>query len=59
MEGICNLIYTSLEDGKQAGYIMMAKSILQSAPLLALYTFFIARWIVKKISRIIHIFQKQ
>ncbi len=56
MEGICRLIYTSLENGKQMGYSMMLRTILQSPPLLAFYTFLVARWIVKRISRIIHIF---
>ncbi len=56
MEGICNLIYTSLKDGKQTGYGMMLRTILQSPPLLVFYTYLIARRIVKKISRIIHAF---
>lgn len=56
MEGIGNLIYTSLENGKQMGYGMLIRTILQSPPLLIFYAYLTARWIVKKISRIIHIF---
>lgn len=56
MEGIGNLIYTYLENGKQMGYGMLIRTILQSPPLLIFYACLVARWIVKKISQIIHIF---
>lgn len=59
MEELCKLIYTYLEDGKQVGYGMLAKTILQYPPLLAFYSFLVIRWLVKKLSHMIHIFQKQ
>lgn len=49
MEEICNLIHTSLDAGKQAGYGILIQTILQSPPLRAFYAFLVMRWISKKL----------
>lgn len=50
MKELCNLIHTSIDYGKQTGYGMLIRTILQSPPLLAFYAFLIIRWFSKKLS---------
>lgn len=56
MKEICLSIYNSLESGKQAGYGLMLRAIMQNPISLAFYAFLTARWILKKLSQLIHIF---
>lgn len=56
MKEICLSIYNSLESGKQAGYGLMLRAIIQNPISLAFYAFLTARWILKKLSQLIHIF---
>lgn len=50
MEELCNLIRTSLDDGKMEGYCMILQTLLQHPLLLTFYSFLIARWLIKTFS---------
>lgn len=56
MKEICLLIYNSLESRKQEGYGLLLGAIIQNPISLAFYAFLIARWIMKKLFQLIHIF---
>lgn len=56
MKEICLLIYNSLESGKQEGYGLLLRTIIQNPISLAFCAFLIARWIMKKLFQLTHIF---